>query len=175
MKRLILISLVILFITPVFAENLNINTSDQNYSFDLLEIVEITFSQTALLLETVDDSYQFMFADILYLDFSEGTEAGDNDLIPGFSAILEQNYPNPFNPHTNIRFILEEPDQVLIEVFNLKGQKVRTLVEGNYDSGEFIVNWNGKNDDNQDEASGVYFYKMNTSNKSQIRKMILLR
>ena len=175
MKRLILISLVILFAIQIFAEDLNINTSEQNYNFDLMEIVEITFSEDALLLETMDDSYQFMFSDILYLDFSEGTAAGDNELIPGFSAILEQNYPNPFNPNTNIRFILEEADRVDIEVYNIKGQIVRTLVKGNYDSGEFIVNWNGKNDDNQDEASGVYFYKMNTSNKSQIRKMILLR
>ena len=174
MKRLILISLVILFAMQVFAENLNINTSEQNYSFDLMEIVEITFNDNALLLETADNSYDFNFSDILYLDFSEGTDAGDNELIPGFSAILEQNYPNPFNPNTNIRFILEEPSQVEIEVFNLKGQRVRTLVNGNYDSGEFIVNWNGKNDDNQDEASGVFFYRMITSKDSQTKKNDLI-
>jgi hypothetical protein len=175
MIRLILISLVVLFALQVFAENLNINTSEQNYSFDLMEIVEITFNDNALLLETVDNSYDFNFSDILYLNFSEGTDAGDNELIPGFSAILEQNYPNPFNPSTNIRFILEESAQVEIEVFNLKGQKIRTLVNGSYDSGEFIVNWNGKNDDNRDEASGVYFYRMNTGSSSQMKKMILLR
>jgi hypothetical protein len=175
MKRLILISLVILFTVPIFTENLNINTSEQNYSFDLMEIVELTFSDVALMLETMDNSYDFMFSDILFMDFSEGTNAGDTELVPGFSAILEQNYPNPFNPNTNIRFILEEPTQVEIEVFNLKGQKVRTLVNGSYGAGDFIVNWNGKNDDNRDEPSGVYFYKMNTNSNSKIRKMILLR
>jgi hypothetical protein len=175
MKRLIMISLVILFSVQIFAENLNINTSEQNYSFDLLEIVELTFSDDTLMLETLDNSYDFMFSDILFMDFSESTDAGDNELLPGFSAILEQNYPNPFNPNTNIRFILEESSKIDIEVFNIKGQKVRTLVSGNYDSGEFIVNWNGKNDDNSDEPSGVYFYKMITNSNSQTKKMILLR
>jgi uncharacterized protein (DUF608 family) len=140
-----------------------------------MDIVEITFSDNSLLLATLDNSYDFNFSDILYLDFSEGTDAGDNELIPGFSAILEQNYPNPFNPSTNIRFILEQPSRIAIEVFNLKGQKVRTLVNGNYDSGEFIVNWNGRNDDNRDEASGVYFYRMSSGSSSQMKKMILLR
>lgn len=175
MKRLILISLVILFAVQIYAENLNINTSQQNYSFDLIDINEITFSSNSLLLETMQDSYEFMFSEILYLNFSEGTDAGESELIPGFSAILKQNYPNPFNPNTNISFILEEPERVEIEIFNLKGQKIRTLVSGSYESGEFIVNWNGKNDDNRDEASGVYFYKMSTNNSSQMKKMILLR
>jgi hypothetical protein len=116
-----------------------------------------------------------MFSDILFLDFSEGTGTDGKDLVPGFSAILGQNYPNPFNPNTSIQFILEEPDKVEIEVYNLKGQKVRTLVNGRYDSGEFTVNWNGKNDYDKDEVSGIYFYKMRTSSRSQIRKMILLR
>jgi hypothetical protein len=175
MKRLILISLVILFAMQIYAEDLNINTSQQNYSFDLMEIVSITFSDDALMLETMDSTYDFMFSEILYMDFSEGTDAGNSELTPGFTALLNQNYPNPFNPNTNISFVLEEASQVRIEVYNLKGQKVRSLVSGNYDSGEFIVNWNGKNDDNRDEPSGVYLYKMSASGNTQTRKMILLR
>jgi len=95
--------------------------------------------------------------------------------VPGFSSLLKQNYPNPFNPNTNISFLLEEATRVDIEVFNLKGQKVRNLVEGNYQKGEFTVNWNGKNDVGRDEPSGVYFYKMSTKSSIQTKKMILMR
>jgi len=175
MKWLILVSMVILCVSNVFSETININTSEQNYSFDLIEVEGIYFSEVSMLIQVTDVVYEFQFSEILYLEFSDQTDAEDNDLIPGFSSILKQNYPNPFNPNTNISFLLEESAEVEIDVYNLKGQKVRALIAGNYGSGEFTVNWNGQNDLGKDEPSGVYFYKMSTGQNSQIKKMILLR
>ena len=88
---------------------------------------------------------------------------------------LYQNYPNPFNPFTIIRFDLPESAYVKLQVFNLKGQLVKTLVKEDMNAGEQDVCWDGENENNKPVSSGVYFYKLNAGEFSQTRKMILLK
>lgn len=93
---------------------------------------------------------------------------------PEFS--VAQNYPNPFNLNTRIAYSLPQSYTVRMEVFNLRGQRVRTLLNDKpHAAGDFTVSWFGKNDDGQSMASGIYFYKLQASDFVQIRKMLLVQ
>jgi hypothetical protein len=89
---------------------------------------------------------------------------------------LEQNYPNPFNPTTTIKYQIKETGYVSLRVYNVAGQLVRTLVDEQVKAG--VVNnvqWHGLNDAGQQVSSGVYFYKLVTTNFTQTKKMVLLK
>ena len=88
---------------------------------------------------------------------------------------LQQNFPNPFNPSTEIRFDLPENDNVILEVYNMMGQKIKTLASGNMSPGYHSIIWNGTNDAGAKVATGMYFYSINTSNFQSIKKMLFLK
>jgi len=96
--------------------------------------------------------------------------------LPGRFA-LEPNYPNPFNRSTMIRFALPENEMVKLEVFNLMGQKVATLVRGAREAGTYTIHWDGRDDDGRQLASGVYLYRLRAGDGKQVetRKLLLLR
>ncbi|RME22043.1 MAG: T9SS C-terminal target domain-containing protein, partial [Candidatus Zixiibacteriota bacterium] len=86
-----------------------------------------------------------------------------------------RNYPNPFNPVTTIAYRLLAPRQVRLDVYNLLGQHVRTLVNGSQPAGEHLVQWDGRSDEGITVASGLYFYRLSTREQVVTRKMVLLR
>ncbi len=88
---------------------------------------------------------------------------------------LEQNYPNPFNPTTHIRYQIPEGSQVSLTIYNMLGQKVRTLVNGQQAAGVYDIVWDGTNDNGVKLASGVYIYRMTAGNFTQIRKLVLMK
>jgi flagellar hook assembly protein FlgD len=79
---------------------------------------------------------------------------------------IEGNFPNPFNPQTTIRFSSASTGKVTIRIFNVGGQLVRTL-STKADAGANEVRWNGRRDDGQPIASGVYFYKVKFADGSE--------
>jgi hypothetical protein len=83
---------------------------------------------------------------------------------------LAQNYPNPFNPSTNISFSVPERSRVLIQISNILGQKVKTLIDEDYPAGKHVVVWNATR-----TSSGVYFCTMIVGKHTQTKKMVLLR
>jgi hypothetical protein len=85
------------------------------------------------------------------------------------------NYPNPFNPSTTIQFEIAEAREVALEIYNIKGQKVKTLVNENLQAGKHEIVWNGKDEKNQSVASGIYHYKLRTGKYIAHRKMILMK
>ncbi len=91
------------------------------------------------------------------------------------SFSLSQNYPNPFNPNTLIAYSLPDPARVRLTVYNLLGQKVRTLVRRHQAAGNHEVVWDGKNDSGVNLESGVFFYRLQIGGGSRTRRMILLR
>lgn len=91
------------------------------------------------------------------------------------SFFISQNYPNPFNPVTNFKVSLPKASHVKIEVFNILGQNIRTLVDEDMKAGVFIVDWDGKDEKGMGVSSGVYFYRIIADQFSDIKKMILLR
>ncbi len=101
------------------------------------------------------------------------TNADKND-IPVATGTLS-NYPNPFNPETNILFSTKESGLVVVEIFNVKGQLVKTLVNDRYDAGNHSVIWSGNDDNGKTVVSGIYFYKMQTNSYSKTQKMILMK
>ena len=94
-------------------------------------------------------------------------ESGEN--LPGHFT-LEQNYPNPFNPETVISFRLPERSDVTLEVYDLLGRRVATLVDDQFSAGTYQVNW-----DATEQASGVYIYRLESGGYAETRQMTLIK
>ncbi len=106
------------------------------------------------------------------------TTTGDGQpQIPGIPLLtkLGKAYPNPFNPRTNISYTLMNDSQVKIEVYNMKGQKVKTLISKDHVAGSYNVSWDGTDLYGKTVSSGTYFYKMTSDNYSEINKMLLVK
>ncbi|MCK4311242.1 MAG: lamin tail domain-containing protein [Candidatus Cloacimonetes bacterium] len=100
----------------------------------------------------------------------------DDEIISPKSCILYQNYPNPFNPTTTISFYVAQLSSfVNISIYNIKGQKVKTLVDKKPDVGFHTVIWNGRDENNQPVGSGVYFYNLKVGKFCETKKMILIK
>ena len=105
----------------------------------------------------------------------EVTDLGaDDPIIPDVTA-LNGNYPNPFNPVTNIAFSISEPTNVNIEIYNIKGEKVTTLVNGYMEANNYTYTWDGTDNNRNSVSSGVYFYKMKAGRYTSTKKMILMK
>jgi hypothetical protein len=88
---------------------------------------------------------------------------------------LEQNAPNPFNPSTRIRFLVPAAGSVELAVFDVRGQRVRTLLSGSQPAGVSEAPWDGRNDAGVPAASGIYFCRLSAQGNVLTRKMVLLR
>ena len=88
---------------------------------------------------------------------------------------LCQNYPNPFNPETDIRYELPEAGFVRLDIYNILGQKIVTLVNEDQEAGYKSVTWNGQNGWGLDLSSGIYFYTLQVGHFTQTRKMVLTK
>ncbi len=88
---------------------------------------------------------------------------------------LEQNYPNPFNPTTSISYTLAEGGKVDLMIFNMLGERVRTLVAEDQGIGTYNVNWDATSDTGESVASGTYVYRLRLGDAVMVRKMLLLR
>lgn len=95
-------------------------------------------------------------------------------LVP-LDYVLEQNYPNPFNPETTIRYQLGKRSRVVVEIYNMLGGKIRTLVNENKNTGSHSVAWNGMNEAGRPVAGGVYFYRIKADEFTAAKKMVLIR
>jgi len=96
----------------------------------------------------------------------------DDDLIPVTALI--GNHPNPFNPSTTISFSVAEQSNVEVSIYSIRGQKIRTLIQGYFGSGLHNAVWNGNDDKGEPVSSGVYFYKLNVNGKTEATKKMLL-
>ena len=105
------------------------------------------------------------------------SSVGDDDDGPMLPEriTLAQNYPNPFNPTTSISFTLNQAVQLELDIYNIAGQKVKTLTNGLYPAGDHTVNWDATNDDGGSVASGVYFYRLQSTTNEEVKKMVLIR
>ena len=109
-------------------------------------------------LKQIDTDGQFEYSDVVEVE-----------LMPT-QFELSQNYPNPFNPSTTIRFSLPKETQLKINIYNMLGELVETLSEGNYEAGYHKVTFNAFN-----LPSGAYIYRIESSDFVQVRKMILIK
>jgi hypothetical protein len=88
---------------------------------------------------------------------------------------LHNNYPNPFNPVTNISYDIPEVAQVTLDIYNISGQKVRTLAQGQHEPGRYRIQWNATNDYGKPLSSGMYIYKIHAGDFVSVKKLILMK
>jgi len=101
--------------------------------------------------------------------------SGVNDTPFPVVTELIGNYPNPFNPETTIEYALNEPGNICLEVYNIRGQKVRTLVSEFKEIGYHSVIWDGNDSNGNQIGSGIYFYQLKADDFQKVRKMILIK
>ena len=118
---------------------------------------------------TDDDSSAVHVDEVWYNETPTGMSISDDAPIAS-SYQLGQNYPNPFNPTTHIRFNIPETGNTKLTVFNIMGEAVANLVDGVVPAGGHTVSWNAAN-----MPTGVYFYRMESGNFSQTRKLLLVK
>jgi hypothetical protein len=113
----------------------------------------------------------------VFLKVSEASDVddwADNSNTPKSFALF-QNQPNPFNPETKISYFLPKASHVKLVVFNVLGQKVRTLLDGPQDAGTQTLIWDGRSDDGRQLSSGIYFYRLQADNFQATKKMTLMK
>lgn len=99
----------------------------------------------------------------------------ENQTIPNSNIDLT-NFPNPFNPSTTITFSIPYDSNIELSIFNLKGEKIRTLARNKYTKGSHSINWNGDDEFGKSVASGIYYYKLNVNGKNKaVKKCLLLK
>jgi hypothetical protein len=96
-------------------------------------------------------------------------------IVDGMTAPMEfklmQNYPNPFNPSTTIAFSVEHTGRATLEIYNILGQRIGTLLDGVVEAGKYhLVHFNG-----QGLPSGVYLYRLQSGSKNELKKLLLLK
>jgi hypothetical protein len=175
----------------LFSYSFNIhNTDDPDTTY--------TFDVTQYVVSEADKVVSFFIADTLELEsgtfirfYSKesalesrrpvlmietgGTAIEDDFVTVAERFSLSQNYPNPFNPETRITYSLKEDGYVEMAIYNLQGQKVRTLINQNVSKGVHHAIWNGLDQQNQLVSSGVYFCKLISNKKVSTIKMLLTR
>ncbi len=88
---------------------------------------------------------------------------------------LADNYPNPFNPETTIEYEMPTSGSLRLEIYNMLGQKIKTLIDQNQVAGSHRVVWNGKNESGEAVASGIYLYRIQSDNFTATKRMLLIR
>jgi hypothetical protein len=113
-------------------------------------------------------------AEIVHVEIADVYGYAVKTTLPA-DFLLAQNYPNPFNPSTRISYDLPVASSVTLQVYDLLGQVVTTLVDATQTAGTHSIEWNGRDKSGQSVASGVYFYRLSTHEFTSTRKMILLK
>lgn len=132
---------------------------------------------TYVVLTAADGGTQFtpLFrAGSIALKLGTGVNDGGTSSLPKVFS-LDQNYPNPFNPSTQILFGLPRAAQARIDIYNVLGAQIRTLVNQRMEAGYHRITFDGRSADGRALASGIYFYRLSTSEFTQSRKMVLVK
>ena len=147
------------------------NTFDVTIHFDTSGLLESTYTATITIHNNSIDSLVTIPVTL------HVTSVGIEDPTPQvpIEFTLSQNYPNPFNPSTTISFDLPKESNVEISVFNIKGQKVKTMMNDVLPAGNHSVVWNGKNNNNESVSSGIYFYRITAGDFTDTKKCIILK
>jgi hypothetical protein len=113
----------------------------------------------------------------LWYDHYDWVDVEDNpseeNMLTQFS--LSANYPNPFNPETRIGYFLPRAAHVKLEIFNILGQRIKTIVDEDQTMGEKEAKWDGTNEQGEHVTSGVYLYRLQAKDFVQTKKMVLMK
>lgn len=141
----------------------------EQYIIDLTAYVGSTIY---LAVQCVSVDQWYLFADDFLVLASSGNSAQNLVVQENYKL---NNFPNPFNPNTTISFNLVKDEEIEVDIYNLKGQKIKNLFQGKAKSGDNSLVWNGRDRDNKSATSGIYFVKLQTETRTIVRKLILLK
>lgn len=108
-----------------------------------------------------------------YIHVTEGNSL-QNEVVKNKEIILS-NYPNPFNPSTTIEFSIQNESFINLSIFNIKGQKIKSLTNDKYPKGNHSIIWNGDDESGKPVSSGIYLYKLKVGNQVSVKRMLLLK
>ena len=91
------------------------------------------------------------------------------------ATMLEPNYPNPFNASTTLPYRVGAPGEIVVDIYNLSGQRIRRLVDAYHDMGQYAISWDGLDEQAVPSSSGVYVVTMQNGGVLSTRKIILLK
>jgi len=140
----------------------------------ILSDINILEGENSLSIYTGDDWFGIHCAVLSTGEIN--TEVGESEIAGTSIYDLKQNYPNPFNPTTTINFSIQSNTKVELTIYNIKGQKIKTLVNSNFEKGNHSIIWKGINDSGNSVSSGVYFYKLAVNGKTKaVKKCLMLK
>ena len=173
--KLYIFSFLLTFTFLLGQASLVVNSSDGVDEYLIESIASLNFndSSDSLFIYTSGPTHTYSILNIESLKFSGELSLSDLQKLTSFS--LNQNYPNPFNPVTMIRFEIDEPGKVRVDILNLKGQLVNTLVNKYLTAGEHQIRWDGKTINDSHAGSGLYIYRVSINDKQMSRQMIMLK
>lgn len=134
----------------------DVELGEGSYVYEVTALYDAIQSEPATLVVEVDE-----------------TSNDNNDI--NLVTTLKGNYPNPFNPETTISFSTQKDNVVTLDIYNVKGQRVKTLLNEHKVAGQHSVVWNGTDNNDKPVSSGVYFYRMRNGEFSSTKKMILMK
>ncbi|MDD4224297.1 MAG: C25 family cysteine peptidase [Candidatus Cloacimonetes bacterium] len=148
------------------------------------ELIQQTtgFSHTDMI--SLEGQYAYLICAVFYntegspsdtLAFEYPYVESSDESIPELVTSLKSNYPNPFNPSTTICFDLAQPGLAKLSVYNVKGQLVKQLLNGDLTPGTHRINWNGLDSSGRPVSSGVYFYRLEAKDYISTRKMLMIK
>jgi hypothetical protein len=121
-----------------------------------------------------ESQFYLTIDDILLVVEQDVVSDDDREEIPVANR-LRSNFPNPFNPSTMISFDMAQDGHVTIDIFNIRGQRIKSLVNEHLRSGVHTVEWNGTDDQGRQVSSGIYLYQMQSENYTSTRRMLLMK
>ena len=151
---------------PILEIEVEFNTNFSNPS--VVFMIDTVYSEdfnSNPLVAVADDFGQFT-GDMVSLDF-------DNSLPSSFA--LHSNYPNPFNPSTKISYSIPESGDISLNIYDMRGRRIKSLVNKNQASGRYLIEWNATDDYGNNVGAGVYIYQLRSKNKPLSQKMILMK
>lgn len=155
-----------------FVQGYGTTNSPKQYSYeddlDLTLNHNLNLSQLDYRLKQIDNDGTFTYSKVVTVDISTITSINEEE--KNYTFKLAQNYPNPFNPSTVIKYQIPKRTHVRVEVFNSLAKRVAVLINREQNSGKYKVKFDGSG-----LSSGIYFYRLQTSERTDIKKMILVK
>lgn len=107
--------------------------------------------------------------------FRPYTNIDEERIFTSTNFTLSQNYPNPFNPRTTIKYFIPYSTKISINIYNILGKRIRTVISEKFQVGNMEIVWDGKNDNDNIVSSGIYYYVLEYGSQKLFRKMVLIR
>ncbi|MHA1886657.1 MAG: T9SS type A sorting domain-containing protein [Promethearchaeota archaeon] len=156
--------------------NIGYNYIINKFDYNLYNMQEITDFPRFFFQLIPDNGFLFYHERSIHLIRTDENIVSTDNHSVNFSQNQISNFPNPFNPSTTIEFSIQNDSQIEISIYNIKGQKTKTLINNGFTKGSHSIIWNGDDDFGNSVSSGIYYYKLIVNEKIEsVKKCLLLK